>query len=156
MAEERISVPSVDVGRAFLEKLDEFGLYPESAGWLYAHGLGDWRYIVATSAIDVVGRRKIYSEILDIFDTYDFGPSLTEADVHLVSPNEEWYALMRGFFQFSGGPGSHASFHNCIINGQRLDGFVYRFFAPPNESILKRQSERFAKNARKALEHVGR
>ncbi|APH73898.1 hypothetical protein BSQ44_22860 [Aquibium oceanicum] len=141
----------IEAGASFLSKLDEFGLSPESAGWLYDTARSDWRYLVASAAIDVVGRRKIYGAIIDLFEVFDFGDDLTSMDVHLVSPREQWYVIMRGAVSVSGA--SRARIRRSNLNGIHIeDALVYRFFAPPAAAKLERQANMFAKKAHKAAE----
>lgn len=152
MAERRLSDAAIASGQQFLSKLDEFGFRPESVGWIYANSLDEWRYIVATSGVDIVGRRKVYGAILDLFEAFDFGEGLTESDVHLVSLHEHWYAVMRTFFSTN----STMVFEGCEFNGEKFDAYIYRFNAPPKEADVARQLKSFQKSAAKALEHAQR
>ena len=148
MVEKHLSDYMIDAGDRFLAKLDEFGLSPESAGWFLDDERGDWRYLIATSAIDVTGRRKIYGAIIDLFEAFDFGPALTSMDVHLVSPREPWYAAMRGTIRMDDG---RLHLQDVGFNGILIkEALVYRFFAPPSAAVLKRNVETFSKRAEKA------
>lgn len=149
MVERGISEAMKASGRRLLDKLDEFGLFPESAGWFYDEGREDWRYLVATAAVDVVGRRKIYAAIIDLFEAFDFGSELTSFDVHLVSPREPWYAAMKGTIGVSGN--SNAIFQNVTLNGVYIkEAPAYRFSAPQDAKTMKRNVATFARKAEKA------
>ena len=148
MVTEPLSDAAITAGSGLLQKLDDYGFTPESAMWLYLHSLREWRYMIATEAVDIAGRKKIYAGILDILDASDFGSVLTEADIHLVSPSEVWYQYFRGVARGTG----LMHFNNCIVNGMQFDAVVYRFFDPPEQNQFIQQVDRFTKRARKELE----
>lgn len=154
MVERKLSDASIEAGQVLLDRLDEYGLRPESAAWLFAHGLGDWKYVIATSAIDLVGRRKIYAGLLDVLDASDFGDVLTEADIQLVSPREPWYSYLRGTMHVGGR--TRVTVKNSAFNGMKIDGVIYRFFDAPTDGELKRMVATFTKTAKKALALHGR
>lgn len=116
--------------------------------------MSEWRYTVPTNPVDVVGRRKLYGAIIDIFAVYDFEEALTEADVHLASPREPWYAVMKGL-GVTVQTGGHLSTKDSWSNGRRFDVEMYRFSSPPSEAELKKRSTVFAKKASKAVENAG-
>lgn len=158
MVERPLSNAAVEAGEAFLEKLDDFGLLPESAAWVYSDALDEWRYLVATSGVDTSGRRAIYRGILDVFDAFDFGADLTESDVQLVSPNEDWYALLRQMFRVKGGGRTRITLDNCKVNGILVNAelVIYRFGDVPSKTESSKRVKYFEKKAKKAMEDARR
>lgn len=152
MVERLLSDASIDAGRNFVVQLDRLGLQAESVAWLFAPSLGDWRYAIVTSAVDVVGRSKIYKGLLDALDAAQLGDALSEADLHLVSPNEMWYRFLKGTMVVSGNSVIHVK--NSVFNGMKIDAVIYRFFSPPKNVDFKRMVDTFNKNARKEIERT--
>lgn len=140
----------IQAGQAFLAKLDEYGFHPESAGWMQVPSTDDWRYIVAAAAIDVVGRRRIYGAIIDLFEAHDFGPHLDPFDVHLVAPRENPYRFIRQFVRIEGD--SIVRIENGTFNGVPVNAVILRQLKTQPPEALQKQVKDFAKNARKAAE----
>lgn len=150
MAERNLSEDSITAGKTLLDRLDEFGLRPETAGWIFVHSLNEWRYCIASASVDAVGRRKLYSGVIAVLDICNFGDALAEADVHLVSPNEDWYLLMREATSFNQGLRRIAESYGA--NGMRFDALIYRTFSsPPDNNTLRKNSEKFVTCAREAF-----
>lgn len=150
MVKRSLSDASIAAGRNFVFRLDRLGLKPESVAWLFTPSLGDWRYIIVTSAVDAVGRSRIYKGLLDALDAAQFGEALSEADIHLVSPNEEWYRFLKGTMMVTGDSVVHVE--NSVFNGMRIDAVIYRFFSPPKNLDYKKVVEKFTKMASKEFE----
>lgn len=145
--------PSDDMiaaGVEFLAKLDEYGFHPESAGWMLLPSTEDWRYIVATAAIDVVGRRKIYGAIIDLFEAHDFGPHLDSFDVHLVAPRENPYRLIRRYVMAEGD--GVLRIKNSKFDGVPVNAVILRQLKVQPPEVLEKQVKSFVKNAKKAAE----
>lgn len=124
----------IDAGERLADKLDALGLSPERVAWLYDRELEEWRLLVATLAVDMMGRTKLYSALLDLFDAGAFGDSLSADDVFFVAAWEQSYERLRAFPE----PSATADVH------------VFRCAPTPDEPEAERRGRVFVKRAREA------
>lgn len=134
MAQNDLSRQMIAAGEQLADELDTLGLAPELVAWLYDPELEEWRLLIATLAVDTIGRSKLYSGLLDLFDAGAFGDALNVDDVHFVASWERTYERLRAFAE----PSATADAH------------VYRCAPTPCETQAERRGRLFVKRARQA------
>ncbi|WP_010517811.1 hypothetical protein [Komagataeibacter oboediens] len=68
--------------------LDEIGLKPNVAAWVYDRESDYWWYMVATPLIDTVGPQWVFDRLLKAFQKIKLPDEVTPLDICLMSPNE--------------------------------------------------------------------
>lgn len=158
MAERGLSESAIEAGAKFLASLDELGLQPEGAAWLYSYSLVDWRFAVVTSAVDIVGRRTIYRSLLDALRVAHLGDDLTEVDLYLVSPSDRWYSAMAAVLSTPPDAIIGKLFKENVVTdafgAMAVTMFIYRISKSPSDDVLTKRFNRFATQARKAAEYA--
>jgi hypothetical protein len=133
----------IEAGEELLAALDATGLQAQGAAWIFSHELGDWRFVVATSLIESVGRLWVYKQLSRVIARLNMPDSLTIADVHLIGTSTPMFEAMARLIHIEGGL---ARFANCIINEQLFDAAIYRWARQPlSAPDLKRLVRSFAK-----------
>jgi hypothetical protein len=124
---DHLSEELIEAGRQLLLATDGLNLQAQGAMWIYSHELGDWRYYLVTSLVDTVGRRETYKYLIRIFDAAEpkglFPKELTVQDIHLGSPADEYFQRISSGVSVVQGP---VQVKDCIINGIKFDGVIYR------------------------------
>jgi hypothetical protein len=147
MAREHLSERLKDAGQELLAQTDALGMQAQGAMWLYDHRLQDWRYILVTSLVDTIGRRKTYKLLIEAFERLHLPSDIVIDDVYLASPSDEFFQLVSRVFHISGT--SMGIFDNCTINNVRLDGVIYRSVLDvPSKTEADRIEKRFAKRVK--------
>lgn len=152
MGAESLRNDLIDAGGKFLEKLDELELCPEGAAWIYDHALNDWRYFVASSFVDSIGKRQVYKLLLDALEVVDTPPELLIFDVYLDSPRGPIFTLLASMFK----TGEHARwrFNDCQINDMKFDAILYRLNPTRERSAERKQLSAFKTRVRKILQEA--
>jgi hypothetical protein len=149
MSTPNLSEHLVNAGQQLLAALDSAGLGGQGAAWIYDHALGDWRYVVATSLIETMGRSKVYKQLLSVLKKLNVPDDLTIDDVHLLSTEGSYYRDIASAIRVEGN--SLIRFQNCSINGRMLDAIVYRWGGGPPTLIEKAQTASTFKRRAKEL-----
>jgi hypothetical protein len=127
MVETHLTKEMVDIGAAFVRKLDEHGLRPDAALWLYFPEEQQWKLIIAEGKVGTEGPKKVYQKMQQILaDFPDDISGLSLDDVALSRPDAPTIALLRVAIRT--GPGiSGIRFKNNVINGTLVeDAYIYR------------------------------
>jgi hypothetical protein len=127
MVETHLTNEMIDIGAAFVRKLDEHGLRPDAAFWFYFSEEPKWKLIIAQANIGTEGPKKIYQKIQKILADYPEEISgLSLDDVTLSRPDAPLISLLRVAIRT--GPGiSGIRFKNNAINGTLIeDAYIYR------------------------------
>ncbi|WP_314945877.1 hypothetical protein [Bradyrhizobium cosmicum] len=61
--------------------------------------------------------------LLDVFERIDFPNEMTIEDIHLGSPNDDFFRVVSSVV---GVENAVAHFQNCVFNDIRFDGMIYR------------------------------
>jgi hypothetical protein len=127
MVETILTKEMMELGAVLVRKLDEYGLTPDAALWLYFPEEEQWKLVVAESTLDTLGPKKIYRKIQQILaDSAEELTGLSLEDVSLTKPDAPIIALFRAAIRT--GPGiSGIRFKNNVINGTLIeDAYIYR------------------------------
>lgn len=140
MAATDLSEDLVVAGRRLLVALDAAGLGAQGGAWVFDHEIGDWRFVVATSLVDTMGRTKVYRRLLGVFEKLDMPKDLTISDIHLMSPRGPLFKTIAGALRIENGA---AQFENCVVNGTKFDAVVYRWVGVPTREDATRIDKEF-------------
>lgn len=127
MVEAHLTKEMIDNGEAFIRRLDEHGLSPDAAFWLYFPEEVQWKLIIGQVNMATEGPKKIYQKMQKIFAEYrDEITGLSLDDVTLARPDAPIIILLR--VAIITGPGiSGIRFKNNVINGTLIeDAYIYR------------------------------
>jgi hypothetical protein len=137
-----ISKDLIEAGRKLLAALDSAGLGAQGAAWIFFHDLEDWRFVVATSLVESMGRSKVYKLLLDVMKQLDVPKELTVEDIHLISTEGPVYTTIGRIFRLAGGGTARVS--DCTINGAKIDALIYRWGDDsPSANEMKRVERSF-------------
>lgn len=145
MAIAPISVELKQAGREMLAALDDIGLQPNGAMWLYFHNIGDWRFAVVSDLVPALGRTKIYGLIDAALAARKPVEGLTIFDVQLAAPDELFVRVISKVFQVH--PGVEVTLGNVAIDNVPVEAFIYRLLPPRSASEVRSSSVRFSKSA---------
>jgi hypothetical protein len=127
MVETTLTKEMMETGATLVRKLDDRGLQPDAALWLYSSDLEQWKLVIAEGKVDKEGPKGVYREIQRIIaeSTNEIG-ELSLDDVSLAKPDSSIIALLR--IAVRTGPGiSGIRFKNNVINGTLIeDAYIYR------------------------------
>jgi hypothetical protein len=158
MAVARDNLPEelIEAGAALLATTDALGMQAQGAMWVYSHLLQDWRYYLVTSLVDSLGRRRTYKLLIEAFEKVKLPDSMTIEDVHLGSPSDPFFKLLKmatGVFGFGQG---RLKFEGCLIENVPFDGLVYRTLGePPSAKQAERIEKVFSKRVRDLVSTAG-
>jgi len=127
MVEAHLTKEMIDIGAAFVRKLDEHGLPPDAALWLYFPEEQQWKLIIAEVKVGTEGPKKMYQKMQQLLADFPNDISgLSLDDVALSRPDAPNIALLR--IAIRTGPGiSGIRFKNNVINGTLVeDAYIYR------------------------------
>ncbi|HYA43110.1 MAG TPA: hypothetical protein VEF34_17540 [Syntrophobacteraceae bacterium] len=117
----------IESGRTLVRKLDEQGLHPDAAFWLYSSDLQEWKLVIAEVKLDTEGPRKIYKKIQDVISvSKEDMPEISLDSVTLAKPDAPIVHLLKRVIHT--GPGiSEIRFTTNVINGTLIeDAYIYR------------------------------
>ena len=114
-------------GGALVRKLDEQGLHPDAAFWLYSTDLAEWKLVIAEIKLDTEGPRKIYKKIQDaISASKQDMPDISLDSVTLSMPDAPIVALLKRAIRTDAGMGG-IRLTNSVIDGTVIeDAYIYR------------------------------
>lgn len=152
MAERHLSEELKAAGHQLLNATDELGMQAQGAMWVYSHALNDWRYYLVTSLVDTIGRRKTYRLLLDAFEHVVLPKEVTIEDVHLGSPNDQFFQIISKIVRMP--DQGRAEFRDCRFNDIQFDGVVYRAVREiPTERQAEQIEKRFQKRVKDLIAH---
>lgn len=120
----------IKTGAALVQKLDERGLEPKAAFWLYLSDVQQWKLVIATEALGEIGPKDFYQKIQEtIAANSDEFRELSLDDIALSKTDAPLVSLLRS--AISTGPGiGGIRFTNNAINGTVIDdAYIYRLVA---------------------------
>lgn len=127
MVESHLTKEMMDTGAVFIRRLDEHGLSPDAAFWLYFPEEEQWKLIIAQPNVGTEGPKIVYQRMQQILADYpDEISGLSLDDVTLARPDAPIIVLLRVAVRT--GPGiSGIRFKNNVINGTLIeDAYIYR------------------------------
>jgi hypothetical protein len=144
MAAPSLSSALIEAGGHLLVALDDAGLRAQGAAWLFDHGLGDWRFVVATPLVDSKGRLWVYKQLVKLTGKLNLSEEMTITDIQLIGvENPLFRLLVQGVEVKDGGV---VVFENSTIDGVMFDGRIYRWtrsaLAPGDVKKLEKSFER--------------
>ena len=71
-----------------------------SAMWVHSDELEDWRYYLITPRVATIGPRKLYRELLDLFQRAEFPKGMEIEDIHLAHSVDRFPRLTHGIDAF--------------------------------------------------------
>jgi hypothetical protein len=127
MVEAHLTKEMIDAGAALVRKLDERGIQPDAAFWLYFPDMQTWKLVIAQVKVGSEGPKQMYRQIQELME--EFSQQIQELsldDVTLSKPDAPIISLLR--MAIHTGPGvSGIRFKNNVINGTVIeDAFIYR------------------------------
>lgn len=127
MVETILTKEMIEMGRVLVRKLDEQGVSPAAALWLYFPEEQQWKLVIAELTVGTLGPKIIYRKIQQILAvSSDELSGLSLDDVTLARPDAPIIVLLRVAIRT--GPGiSGIRFKNNAINGTLIeDAYIYR------------------------------
>jgi hypothetical protein len=127
MVETTLTDDMIATGAALVRWLDQAGLQPDAAFWLYFPDPQTWKLVLAEAKLDQQGPRAIYGQIQDIMSASGEERSSISLDsVTLVKPDAPIVSLLRSAIRTGTGIGG-IRFTNNVINGTLIeDAYIYR------------------------------
>jgi hypothetical protein len=145
MATRNLPEHLIEAGAKLLAALDDAGLQPQGAAWIFDHALGDWRYVVATSLVETMGRSKVYKELLAMMKKLDMPTDLTVQDIHLVATTNPVFKAIAGAVRIENG---RVTVNNSVFNGATLDAIIYRWTGVPTQTSAAKVQKQFKRRVR--------
>jgi hypothetical protein len=127
MVETTLTKEMIETGATLVRKLDERGLQPDAALWLYFPDVQQWKLVIAEVKVGKKGPKEVYRQIQKVLtESADEIAELSLDDVALAKPDAPIVALLRVAIRT--GPGiSGIRFKNNVINGTLIeDVYIYR------------------------------
>jgi hypothetical protein len=117
----------IESGGVLVRKLDEQGLQPDAAFWLYDPDLQKWKLIIVEVKLGVEGPKKIYKKIQDVISvSKEDMPDISLESVTLAKPDAPIVNLLKKAMRTGDGI-SGIRFTNNVINGTVIeDAYIYR------------------------------
>jgi hypothetical protein len=117
----------IDAGVALVRKLDESGVSPCAAFWIYSPEENDWILKIANQKVGEEGPRKIYGKIQRILlENPDEFKELSLDDISLARPDESFIQLLRRAVDTGDGI-SGIRFKDAVVEGAFIDdAYIYR------------------------------
>jgi hypothetical protein len=127
MVEENLTKELIDAGAELVRRLDERGLTPDAAFWLYSPEEQTWKLLLAEPKLAKEGPKSAYSKVQKILETYaDELGSLKLNDLVLEKPDARIVELIRKAVRTGRGI-SGIRFRNNVVEGTLIDdAYVYR------------------------------
>ena len=127
MVDKTLTREMIAAGKRLLEVLDEEGINPAAALWLYYPEYERWKLLIAEYEVGSTGPMNLYRQIREVLEARrDELPDLQLFDVVLVKPDEPLLRLLRQAI----GTDTRVSgirFKNNVVNGTVIeDTYVYR------------------------------
>jgi hypothetical protein len=126
MVETILTKEMIESGAALVRSLDERGIKPDAAFWLYFSEQQVWKLVVAEIKVGEEGPKEVYRRIQKILATSETARGLSLDDVVLVKPDATIVTLLRMAIR-TGPDIAGIRFKSNVINGTLIeDAFIYR------------------------------
>lgn len=127
MVEANLTKELIDAGARLVKKLDERGLAPDVAFWLYSPKEQTWKLLLAEVKVAKKGPKAAYSEIQKILAKYaqEF-ENIKLDDLVLERPDARIVDLIRKAVR-TGPAVKGIRFKNNVVDGTLIDdAYIYR------------------------------
>jgi len=127
MVEAHLTKEMIDAGAALVRKLDERGIQPDAALWLYFPDLQTWKLVIAQVKVGSEGPKQLYRQIQELMgELPQQMHEISLDDVTLSKPDAPVISLLRTAIHT--GPGvTGIRFKDNVIDGTVIeDAFIYR------------------------------
>jgi hypothetical protein len=127
MVETTLTKEMIDAGAALIRKLDERGIQPDAALWLYFPDIQTWKLVIAQAKVGTEGPKQLYRQIQELME--ELSQEIHEIsldDVTLSKPDAPIIAILR--MTIRTGPGlSGIRFRDNVVDGTVIeDAYIYR------------------------------
>ncbi len=135
MVETILTREMIEAGLLLVHKLDERGIAPEAALWLYFPDREVWRLVLALTKVGQVGPKEVYGEVRRVLVAAEselHGLSLD--NITVMRPDDPIVVLLRT--AITTGPGiAGIRLKNDVVNGTLIEGaYIYRLTGHPGEA----------------------
>ena len=127
MVETNLTREMMESGAALVRSLDELGIEPDAAFWLYSLEQQIWKLVIAEIKLGEEGPKAIYRKIQEVLTTSpDTVGDLSLDDVVLVKPDAHIVTLLRMAVR-TGPEIKGIRLKGSVISGTLIeDAFIYR------------------------------
>ena len=127
VVKEQLTDAMIDAGAELTKKLDEIGLSPTAALWLFDPEIGEWRLLFASPEVATKGRRSVYSRIREALDQLkEKAAAAPFSVISLLEPTAELVRLLRMAIH-TGPVVGRVRFSKNVIHGHYIeDALIYR------------------------------
>jgi hypothetical protein len=125
MATQALVDQRIGDGARLIEKLDDDGLDVPVAMWLYSSEWGEWRLLVATKRVQLLGPRAVYGQIIQTLRRLP-GISLRSNNITVVGLDDARVQAIRASYRIpDGGEGVWLG-RTAVGNVFFEDAYLYR------------------------------
>jgi hypothetical protein len=127
MVEANLTKELIDAGARLVKKLDEHGLAPDVAFWLYSPEEQTWKLLLVEVKLAKKGPKAAYSEVQKILAKYAQElENIKLDDLVLEKPDARMVELIRKAVR-TGPAVSGIRFKNNVVDGTLIDdAYIYR------------------------------
>jgi hypothetical protein len=126
MVEANLTKELIDAGAKLVEKLDERGVAPDTAFWLYSPEEQTWKLVLVEIKLAKKGPRAAYAEIQKILESEKDLGNLRLDDLVLEKPDARIVELIRKATR-TGPRVTGIRFRNNVVDGTLIDdAYIYR------------------------------
>jgi uncharacterized membrane protein len=118
----------IEAGAELVTLLDQGGMQPDAALWVYQPELKSWKLVLAEAKISKDGPREVYRQIQKYLTKLPehHRNTLSLEDIALAKPDSLLIRLLKGVIKTGSGV-SGIRFQNNVINGTLIeDAYIYR------------------------------
>ena len=127
MVDSILSKELIDAGAELIRRLDERGMQPDAAFWLYFPDVSTWKLVLAEEDVGKTGPKEVYRRIQSTITAAGDDLHPLELDhITLAKPDAPMVALLRTAVHTGPGIGGIRFTHN-VVNGTLIeDAYIYR------------------------------
>ena len=118
MSLANLTSADIDFGKRIAARLRESGFGVKAVLWLYDDTADDWRLVIATDAVDRLGPRRTYLELLRLIPDVS-GSAFQRMRIEVVSPNTPLLEALRSVFGATKSL-EGARLQDTVVNGIRV------------------------------------
>jgi hypothetical protein len=114
-------------GATLVQKLDESGLKPSSALWLYSSDDESWKLVIATKQVSEKGPLDVYGQIQKVFqESQKELEGISFFDVTVVNPDSPIVSILRTAVHTDNGIQEIRLTNNSFAGTMIEDALLYR------------------------------
>jgi hypothetical protein len=127
MVESNLTRELIEAGAKLVKKLDEDGLAPDAAFWLYSPEEQTWKLLLAEVKLAKKGPKAAYSEVQKLLAKHaDELANIKLDDLVIENPDSRIVGLIRKAVR-TGPATTGIRFKNNVIDGTLIDdAYIYR------------------------------